>query len=507
MVDERDLNPEHDESDALPTPDPVEAEAEELLVLDTDQGSAGEELVLEDQEEGAAAAGAGSSDDDPLIVDDEVLPRHAARKPARWRTLGLAAAALLVAGALVAFYLPRKKGDGPAVAKAPQPRPAPAPRKEPAPRPEPPPPPAPTPVEPEVARSEPAPEPTPEPEPVPAPATPPRPAESVTTVAEALSSMLSRAFARPGTAVALDEGGIEVTLRDNTTVTLAPGESLVELKNGNYFKGRIHHLSQQALTMAFAYGRIRIPMGELLQIVPRGSPDYLPLGSFPEAAIRLANGNRLTGRVLKETGDRVILGYPSARIVVSRSAIAEVQVLSAPDEDPTAAPPEPPAAPIAPVPVAARVDASLRLPRTLGEPYYDFDSGFSIVPPREWKGEVTTGFTVFEGTPLPGLTPGLAVAGLALPGGLTDAMLVDLGARLAERLKNFQVQDARAVTGAPWFFRLVGQTEVGGVPISAVAFFYRRAEKVFLVTATCPTRYLEPLLPLAESSARTLEYR
>jgi hypothetical protein len=40
-----------------------------------------------------------------------------------------------------------------------------------------------------------------------------------------------------------------------------------------------------------------------------------------------------------------------------------------------------------------------------------------------------------------------------------------------------------------------------------VVFFYRRAEKVFLVAATCPTRYLEPLVPLAESSARTLEYR
>jgi hypothetical protein len=289
-------------------------------------------------------------------------------------------------------------------------------------------------------------------------------------------------------------------------VTLAPGESLVELKNGNYFKGRIHQLSQEALTMSFAYGRIRIQMEELLQIVPRGSPDYLPLGSFPEAAIRLANGNRLTGRVLKETGDRVILGYPSARIVISRAAIAEVQMLSASEEDLSAIPTEP-VTPTTPAAVAPRVDASLRLPRTLGEPYYDFDSGFSIVPPREWKSEVTSGFTVFEGTPLPGLTPGISVAGLALPGGLSDAMLVDLGARLTEKLKGFRVQDARPSTGTPWFYRLVGQTEISGVPISAVVFFYRRAEKVFLVAATCPTRYLEPLVPLAESSARTLEYR
>ena len=182
--------------------------------------------------------------------------------------------------------------------------------------------------------------------------------------------------------------GITVLLRGGKQVALNPGESLVELKNGNHFKGHIAVVQNDHIVLSFSYGTIQIPRRDLNHVVPSDSRNDLPLDEYRSGIVRLKNGNRLTGKILKTTDDRVVLGFPSAQIVIPRTAMAQgadalefteaegrQKLLGAGRDFSPAAPGQEPNA-------TAQVG---KVGAFLGAPYYDFVNGFSLIPPRGWN--------------------------------------------------------------------------------------------------------------------------
>lgn len=132
----------------------------------------------------------------------------------------------------------------------------------------------------------------------------------------------------PGEGETAADQPVEVTLPGGVSVLLYRDETIVELKNGHYFKGKIKNLDEHAITLFYDRGEYTFGMDELEQIVPPGSPEYLPLRHFPDAWVVLANGSRFRGRLIKDDTERIVVGYPSGRLTFRRADVAEVCYLA-----------------------------------------------------------------------------------------------------------------------------------------------------------------------------------
>ena len=181
------------------------------------------------------------------------------------------------------------------------------------------------------------------------------------------------------------EKGIKVLLSGGREITLAPEESLVELKNGNHFKGYINGINKKYLSLAFSYGTILIPRGDLNQIIPTSSNDYRSSEGYRMGIVSLRNGNRLSGKILKVKNDRVVIGFPSAQIIIPRSAMVPgnkaIEYTEADSSNRCYGVNE--------NYISANGGKSNTSPEksihSLGVPYYDFVNGFSLVPPKNWQ--------------------------------------------------------------------------------------------------------------------------
>jgi hypothetical protein len=531
-----------------------------------------------DESAGLYAAGA----DDPDSEDDEALNAEGVDFDAdaevvqgeaesmviqsnprgAWRLHAVAAGilAILVGGSAI-YYFKFHRSEKPAspvktasttatkgpkaTPPAPDPEPEPEPEPEPQPAPDPEPQPQPEP-EPEPV---PAPDPEPEPEPEPVqpmppshdPSTPPtkkhlstpkpfvRPAkrpggtaaaQSDEALHELIHLSLIEGFARVKQPVETKPSGIKVTLRDGRVIYLEAGESLVELKNGNHFKGNIVKVGEKFLSMKFSFGTIRIPKSDLNKVVPTQLGDDSNLESFRSGIVRLRNGNRLSGKVVKVTEDRVVLGYPSAQIVVPRSAMI----------------PGPEAVEFTQVGNGDRLygagrglalsatgdggNVRNRFNNDLGVPYYDFVNGFVIIPPRSWEKfskDAIIGFQSPENSEIKGT---LNLGGLYIESSALSRGLQALGPKLESKLGAIGFGGVKGTKNdeAPWDYQFdcvwpkpatEGDEPQANPPATkhSRTYVFSRYGRVFILSVFALESEFKDVRMLFDQCAQSFEYK
>ncbi|MBN2490800.1 MAG: hypothetical protein JXQ29_08130 [Planctomycetes bacterium] len=341
-------------------------------------------------------------------------------------------------------------------------------------------------------------------------------AQSLQALQELVNMQLVEGFARLEPASGGMTPGITVRLRDGKEVVLAPGESLVELRNGNHFRGDIVTVGEESLTMAFPYGTIRIPRQDLNQVLPPGTGGDLPLDQYRTGIVRLRNGNRLSGKIVTVTDDRVVLGFPSAQIVVPRTVMAETDDALEYTEADT---------PryyfgTARAGTAAAPGAGLPAEGFLGVPYYDFVNGFSFVPPRGWQRFTKDAILGFHAPPESPRPASLNLGGLYLDEGALPGGLETLRDSLPNALANLQVLGGVQRTTTPehtWNF-VIECLVVGAESTEAAAerrshakrariYVFSRAHRVFLMSAFAMERDFDQIVAGFDQCAKTFDYK
>lgn len=296
------------------------------------------------------------------------------------------------------------------------------------------------------------------------------------------------------------EDGIRVRLDDGRVVMLAAGETLVQLKNGNHFKGRVVDVTPDALTMEFTYGKMKIPQRDLHDVVDQSSKRDLPLDSYRTGIVHLKNGNRLRGKVVEVTAERIVLGFPSARIVVSRDAVRDGEQGIEYAQD---------SANVRGV-SNAPTESELRV-RHLGTPYFDFDYGFSITPPKFWNrysADALIGFGSTPGTDYDGV---MNVGGLFLDRAALLESIDELVVAIRQALPQLQLEEPKARQGleTPWIAQIDGvvpaTTTIPGKRCRL--FIYSHESKAFVIGLYGAEKGFERLLKMGELSIRTFEFK
>jgi hypothetical protein len=111
-------------------------------------------------------------------------------------------------------------------------------------------------------------------------------------------------------------------------------ETIIELKNGHQFRGMVKKMTDDQITLSYAKGQYTFARADVNQIIPPGSREYQPIESFPEAFVRLKRGSAcFRAHVLKDSSDRVVLGYAAGKLTFARAEIADIKYV-VPDEAP-----------------------------------------------------------------------------------------------------------------------------------------------------------------------------
>jgi len=98
---------------------------------------------------------------------------------------------------------------------------------------------------------------------------------------------------------------------------------VVRLRNGNYFGGKLTRYAVESARIKVEKGEIDLPMSDVEAIVPL---TQVPKNEGPEAVLRLANGNRIAGRLAENGEEEVSLSLGPARIKVPRAVIVAVEL-------------------------------------------------------------------------------------------------------------------------------------------------------------------------------------
>jgi len=349
--------------------------------------------------------------------------------------------------------------------------------------------------------------------------------QPITHAQEALEELIQLTLAEGFSRVKSDHSekniGIKVLLNDGKEIALAHGESLVELKNGNHFKGHMKRIDSDFLYLSFSYGTIKIPKGDLNQIVPSGSAGDLPLEAYQMGIVYLRNGNRLTGKIIKAAEDRVILGFPSAQIIIPRSAIkpeplsieyiesdtkkkyygVSIQKDSPGDRN------------------KYKEDAITE--SLLGVPYYDFDNGFSLVPPKGWEKyskEAIMGFQAPSGSKWKGslVLGGLYIGSSGLKSGLH--LITNTQQQKLPGIQFLGGVQSNKDQGVPWDFQfdcqpLVKPPKTGETSEAQEStkycrtYIYSKFGRVFILSMFAHEKDFKSRERLFEQSATTFKFR
>jgi hypothetical protein len=290
----------------------------------------------------------------------------------------------------------------------------------------------------------------------------------------------------------------------------------VELKNGNHFKGVIVEVSEAFITMKFSYGNMRVQKRDLNQVVPTTEADTQPLSAYRTALVHLSNGNHLRGKVVKVTDDRVVLGFPSAQIVVPRSAMAPredaVEYIEADNRRQLVG--------------AGREDDasdSKAAANAEGAAYYDFANGFVIIPLKSWEKFSKDAIIGFKAAPEAPLQGALSLGGLYVRSSALPAALEVLAATLPTDVQNAEiVQPIRRTNKdeAPWDYQFDCRQQVGAVqdpfapakqegPPALVCrvYVFNRFGKVFVLAMFASELEFKRVVVKFDECARTFEYR
>ncbi len=100
-------------------------------------------------------------------------------------------------------------------------------------------------------------------------------------------------------------------------------EAIVELSNGYHFRGRIKRIRNEQLTLADGAAEYTFDLSEV-RVLSSSEPEFRRVDELPQASVTLLNGQRLRGRLLKETEQHVVLVFEAGQILVPRGDIRQL---------------------------------------------------------------------------------------------------------------------------------------------------------------------------------------
>ena len=105
-----------------------------------------------------------------------------------------------------------------------------------------------------------------------------------------------------------------------------PGQrAFAQLRNGNYFIGRVKRVSADEVTLRVDTGEVTLLRRDLAQLTRLGSAERHAVEEAAQGSVRLTNDNRLVGGILQRIEDDVIvLEVRQNRVVLPASAVGEI---------------------------------------------------------------------------------------------------------------------------------------------------------------------------------------
>jgi len=102
---------------------------------------------------------------------------------------------------------------------------------------------------------------------------------------------------------------------------LGENEIVVELANGNTFRGELKRSTPDSIVLRVDGGEITLAVETLRGILPRDSDEYKPTNAFPDGFVEFEHGNRIYGKILELDEDHVVLDLAGARLVFARRLV------------------------------------------------------------------------------------------------------------------------------------------------------------------------------------------
>ncbi len=100
-------------------------------------------------------------------------------------------------------------------------------------------------------------------------------------------------------------------------------DTIVELRNGHTFRGQITRAKGARVALRIGSGECEFDLAEVT-LLDSTAPEYRRADQMPEASVVLVSGQRLRGRLLKQSADRVVLVVDRGQLVVPRADVKEV---------------------------------------------------------------------------------------------------------------------------------------------------------------------------------------
>ncbi|MSR46339.1 MAG: hypothetical protein EXS13_04640 [Planctomycetes bacterium] len=104
---------------------------------------------------------------------------------------------------------------------------------------------------------------------------------------------------------------------------LEGSETIVQLGNGHLFRGRIARVRDTKLTLKIGAGECAFDLSEI-SLLDSTEPEFRREEDMPEASVVLRNGQRLRGRLMKQTTESVVLVVANGQVVCPRADVREV---------------------------------------------------------------------------------------------------------------------------------------------------------------------------------------
>ncbi|MBL8843887.1 MAG: hypothetical protein JNL90_20360 [Planctomycetes bacterium] len=105
--------------------------------------------------------------------------------------------------------------------------------------------------------------------------------------------------------------------------SLEGAETIVQLENGHSFRGRIQRVRGTSLTLKFGAGECVFDLDEI-SLLESTAPEYRREEEMPEASVVLHNGQRVRGRLMKQTRENVVLVVDNGQVVFPRAEVKDV---------------------------------------------------------------------------------------------------------------------------------------------------------------------------------------
>lgn len=127
----------------------------------------------------------------------------------------------------------------------------------------------------------------------------------------------------PGALELASKRALPTASAKTTRSPLTGVDTIIQLKNGHLFRGRVLRVRDTRLTLRVGAGECVFDLAEI-DLLDSSSEEYRREADLPEASVVLANGQRLRGRLMKQTADSVVLVVANGQVVCPRADVREV---------------------------------------------------------------------------------------------------------------------------------------------------------------------------------------